>query len=434
MLETNPAESIPFNDFSNFCILLEKYYHGPVHREAVGTHPVRFFKDILDNDKEFAFLVSQGQDIGHLPGIFIHRHILLEDLDRVGSIERKLVWREEFRQIVQLFRQSCEGLWPILSTNRTLNYHWKHHCATITRTPPPDIFSISHNTNIDVPEGCAETMVEYIQVIKIIRQGENDAMTTQFADFQEKASQERIRRQHQAVRGELLGRVSRCEETTTISLDSNRTFQLYTDYQTFKAMGECSARLYYWARRFTRLPRDKQRQLEIIRGGLCGGCAICCDDFDIQADPIQILSCGHCFHAGCGISGWLAANHKCPMCRTKDPTQGDLSVETKEWLLYHPGTGQLAETTDDYLSKILASSPVGVSSRSLTLTQPNSGNLLQPTTDPDDITMDVGTESESERTSLLGRPQVQTPTFLSGFIYRFLGRNFVGAEPRSEMA
>jgi len=280
-------------------------------------------------------------------------------------------------------------------------------------------------------------MAEYIQVIKIIRQGENDAMTTQFADFQEKASQERIRRQHQAVRGELLGRISRCEETTTISLDTNKTFKLYTDYQTFKVTGECSARLYYWARRFTRLPRDKQRQLEIIRGGLCGGCAICCDDFDIQADPIQILSCGHCFHTGCGISGWLAANHKCPICRTKDPTQGDLSVETKEWLLYHPGTGQLAETTDDYLAKILASSPVGVSSHSSSADPDPDPNpdlpRLQPATDPDDISLDR--DEESERTSLLGRPQVQPPiTFLPGFIYRFLGRNFVGAEPIHEMA
>ncbi|KAK8444534.1 hypothetical protein SEVIR_9G153900v4 [Setaria viridis] len=54
-------------------------------------------------------------------------------------------------------------------------------------------------------------------------------------------------------------------------------------------------------------------------GGTAGkSCAICLSDYAAGGDDelVRVLpACGHFFHAGCGIDGWLRAVGTCPVCR-----------------------------------------------------------------------------------------------------------------------
>ncbi|TVU45903.1 hypothetical protein EJB05_05415, partial [Eragrostis curvula] len=45
-------------------------------------------------------------------------------------------------------------------------------------------------------------------------------------------------------------------------------------------------------------------------------CAICLSEYAGGDELVRVVpACGHFFHAGCGVDGWLRARGTCPLCR-----------------------------------------------------------------------------------------------------------------------
>ncbi|TVU45900.1 hypothetical protein EJB05_05414, partial [Eragrostis curvula] len=45
-------------------------------------------------------------------------------------------------------------------------------------------------------------------------------------------------------------------------------------------------------------------------------CAICLSEYAKGDELVRVVpACGHFFHAGCGVDGWLRARGTCPLCR-----------------------------------------------------------------------------------------------------------------------
>jgi hypothetical protein len=333
-MTSESIEPLDYEVFKEHMKQMSRYYTAISNVRDIL--PWEFMKSLL-NDYEFQLLMTEG----FFKFIEPVREILTTNLKAIRVISRQVSWIHSFQNVIGMFTKEAQTVWNILGSNRTVyllltnqsENEWKFsHCVTI--------------------EDCND---EYNDIKNRIL----DYRIYKNQEQERELNSRLIRETLKSVLVQLKDRVPLIETTITVDLTSNKHYRLYKDFVSFKETDKCSERLYSWAKRISLLEKSTKKRLGIIQESLEGDCAICSDSFNVFTNKINILSCGHCYHADCGITRWLDANHNCPMCRCSDPVNTLMEESTKELLVFNPETGVFGDGVDEVILRILDSRTPG---------------------------------------------------------------------------
>ena len=62
--------------------------------------------------------------------------------------------------------------------------------------------------------------------------------------------------------------------------------------------------------------KRRRAPVQSTEGEEAPSCALCLSEYAGGGELVRVVpACGHFFHAGCGVDGWLRTRGTCPLCR-----------------------------------------------------------------------------------------------------------------------